>query len=178
MREDLLDAQASVDWAVTQLPAYQERIVAWLRNNIEVGFEETPPPATHDAIVLIEKAPFPRSFNVEFGAYINAICSSLDILATALASRDGGVCKPGEACFPVARSENTFMSGTYKGAKLVNGLPSRERSLIEELKPYKGGNEPLWSLHQLDIQREAPPVDRCRYRSAKLFHAGANDARQ
>ena len=153
MRDDLLDAQASVDWAVSQFPSHQERVVTWLRDNIEVAFEETPSPATHDVIVLVEKALFPRSFNVEFGAYINAIRSGLDILATTLADRHDA-CKPDDAYFPVARSEAAFISGKYKGAKLINGLPGRERAIIESLKPYKGGNEPLWTLHQLDIQRK------------------------
>jgi hypothetical protein len=29
MRDDLLDAQAAVDWAVSQLPTLDARIVAW-----------------------------------------------------------------------------------------------------------------------------------------------------
>src|SRR5205807_7666926 len=86
-------------------------------------------------------------------AYINTLRSSLDILATSLAARSG-VCKPEDAYFPVARSETAFNAGNYKGSKFVKGLPGAERAIIEALKPYKGGNEPLYALHQLDIMRK------------------------
>jgi hypothetical protein len=36
----------------------------------------------------------------------------------------------------------------------VSGLPPVERSRLEALKPYQGGNEDLWSLYQLDIMRK------------------------
>jgi len=153
MRDDLLDAQASVDWAETQLKPFAERIESWLGLNVDIRIEDTPPPATHNVIVAVEKAFLPRSFNVEFGAYVNAIRSSLDILATALANRYG-VCKPEDAYFPVVNSQAIFASGRYKGSKLVNGLPSTERMVIESLKPYKGGNEPLFTLHHLDVIRK------------------------
>jgi hypothetical protein len=114
MRDDLLDAQACVDWAVSQFPALQQRINSWLSVNVHIGVEETPPPATHDPIVAIENAALPLAFNVEVGAYINVIRSGLDILATALARRYG-IPKPDEIYFPVANSEAAFMGGRYKG---------------------------------------------------------------
>lgn len=43
------------------------------------------PDTPNDMVVAVEKEPLPLSFNVEVGAYINAIRSSLDILATAMA---------------------------------------------------------------------------------------------
>ena len=59
---------------------------------------------------------------VEAGAYINALRSSLDILAYALAIRYG-VPHPDDCYFPVVRSEKEFLAGGYKGAKFVKGLP-------------------------------------------------------
>ena len=95
----------------------------------------------------------PLSFNVEVGAYINAIRSSLDLLATALAERQG-MPKPEDAYFPIANSAAAFAAGNYKGAKFVKGLPAAERQLIECLKPNKSGHKLLWPLHHLDIMRK------------------------
>jgi hypothetical protein len=153
MRDDLLDAQASVDWAVSQLPAFSEKLGTWLGLNVEVGIKDVPPPATHNPIVAIEKAPLPLFFNVEMGAYLNAIRSSLDILASALA-RLYDIPRPVKAYFPIASSETAFAAGNYKGSHFVKGLPLPERGFIEALKPYKGGNKTLWGLHQLDIVRK------------------------
>jgi hypothetical protein len=87
------------------------------------------------------------------GAYVNAIRSSLDILASALARRYN-IPRPDKAYFPVAGSETAFATGNYKGSNFVKGLPLPERSIIVALKPYKGGNKTLWGLHQLDILRK------------------------
>jgi len=109
--------------------------------------------ATHDIIMMIEKEPLPLSFNVEVGAYINTIRSSLDILATSLAQRHS-VPNPDKVYFPVAKDATSFKTGNYKGKEFIQALPNAERTIIETLKPYKGGNDDLWSLHQLDIKRK------------------------
>ena len=153
MRADLLHAQASVDWAVAQFESLEQRINAWLHLNVRTTIKETDPPATHDVIVAVENEPLPLKFNVEVGAYINAIRSALDLLATALAERYR-VPKPEDAYFPVAKSATAFAAGNYKGSKFVKGLPPTERAIIEDLKPYKGGDRLLWSLHDLDIIRK------------------------
>jgi hypothetical protein len=153
MRADLLHAQASVHWAVAQFESLENRINTWLHLNVSGRVKETDSPATHNFIVMVEKEPLPLAFHVEIGAYINAIRSSLDLLATALAERYG-VPKPEDAYFPIANSAAVFAKGNYKGRKLVKGLPAPERKIIEDLKPYKGGHKLLWPLHQLDIMRK------------------------
>jgi hypothetical protein len=45
LREDLLDAQASVDRAVAQFPSLSQRIDAWLKLNVEVTIEDPDPSA-------------------------------------------------------------------------------------------------------------------------------------
>jgi hypothetical protein len=156
MRDDLLHAQASVDWAEANLPLFKKRLDAWLNENVYVAVRELPPDVPNNIVVIAEKEPFPLGFHVEAGAYINAIRSSLDILASALANRH---CQAlvDDAYFPVAGSEAIFLSGKgYKGRKFVQALPAKERSIIESLKPYKGqgGNRILCILHDLDILRK------------------------
>jgi hypothetical protein len=153
MRDDLVYAQAAVDWAMAQLPSLNERIEAWLALNVEMVVRDQPPPAPYDMLVAVEKAPLPLAFSIEVGSYVNVIRSSLDMLATALAARYG-VTRPEDAYFPVSNSAAAFASGGDKGSKFVKGLPDAERTIIERLKPYQGGNETLWALHRLDIMRK------------------------
>lgn len=119
-----------------------------------MAIRKQPPNVPNNVVVVAEKEPFPLTFQVEAGAYINAIRSSLDILAATLADRH---CKTliDEAYFPVASSESIFLSGNgYKGHKFIKALPAKERGIIEALKPYKGGNASLYALHQLDVVRK------------------------
>jgi len=153
MQSDLLEAKAAVDWAFSQLPSLGQRIEEWSRINIDFTTEETNIPSAYYALVIVKKENFPLFFNAEIGAYLNTIRSSLDILATALAYRYG-VAKPERAAFPIVYSEAKFLSGGYSAFKFINGLPDTPRSIIESLKPYKGGNDALWSLHDLDNKRK------------------------
>ncbi len=88
MRADLLDALASVDWAESKLPAFEARLEAWLDGNIDITVVDNPSPATHDSVVAREKGFLQLELGVEAGAYINAIRSSLDILACAIGKRE------------------------------------------------------------------------------------------
>jgi hypothetical protein len=153
MRDDLLHAQASVDWAVAQLPSFQSRLDAWSHANVDVIIKELPADSPNNVIVAIEKGPLPLAFQVEVGAYINAIRSSLDILASALAARHCQALMD-DAYFPVASSPQAFAARNYKGSKFVQALPAKERDIIESIKPYKGGNPTLYPLHHLDIVRK------------------------
>ena len=153
MRVDLLESKACVDWAISQLPSLDERINAWLDLNVNLEIKDPDPNSPNNVIVAAQKEPLPAAFNIEVGSHINTIRSSLDILATSLAHRYG-IAKPDEAYFPVAKSEDDFLGGNFKGAKFVKALPTAERTIIETLKPYRGGNAPLWVLHQLDIVRK------------------------
>jgi len=154
MRPDLLEAKASVDWPFSQLPDLAKRLDAWLDRSVRIEIRETPPPATENAIVAVEKEWLPLSFNVEVGAYINAIRSSLDILAMALIRRHNIEIREDRVLFPIASSESAFQNRGWAGRQLLETLPSQDRDTIEALKPYQGGNEALWALHHLDIVRK------------------------
>jgi hypothetical protein len=156
MQPDLLHAQASVDWAESNLPLFKERLDAWLRKNVDVAIRKQPPNVPNNVVVIEAKESFPLAFQVEAGAYLNVIRSSLDILSSALTNRH---CQAliDDAYFPIASSRAIFLTGKgYKGHKLIQALPAKERAIIESLKPYRGpdGNELLCALHDLDIVRK------------------------
>jgi hypothetical protein len=82
VREDLLDAQASIDWAVAHFESFNQRLNLWRHENTEITVVDPGPHIPYKELLAGQKAPLPRFFNVEAGAYINSIRSSLDILAT------------------------------------------------------------------------------------------------
>lgn len=154
MRHDLLEAQASVNWAASNFPAFQNKLQTWLDENISVGIKELDNTTPNNLIIATQKNNLPLEFNAEFGAYANAMRSALDLIAMALANRHG-IAPTKNICFPVANSQADFLAGKgFKGNEFVKTLPTTERTLLEKLSPYKGGNQDIWLLHKLDIVRK------------------------
>jgi hypothetical protein len=152
MRPDLLEEWASIDWPFSLYRSFEARLQQWLESNISIEVRETPPPAEYNAIVAVEKTLLPLTFSVEAGAYINAIRSSLDILAMALVRRHRLPISEIKVCFPIFHSEAEFRK--KEGGLLLRHLPERERTFIEKLVPYREGNPDLWMLHHLDVIRK------------------------
>jgi hypothetical protein len=153
VREDLLDAQASIKWAESNFLGLQAKLENWLQSNVTIEKRIVPPPATHDPIVAFEKEALPRQFNAEVGAYINAIRSSLDMLMVAVAQRRG-LDNATKAAFPIAENRQKYLDEQYYGAKVIRRLPDEDRAILDDLKPYFGGHDELWVLHQLDVMRK------------------------
>jgi hypothetical protein len=139
-------------WSFSQFLSFNARLEKWLNASISIEIKNVPPPATHDPIVAIEKELMPLAFSVEAGAYINAIRSSLDILAMALVRRYSLVIPEDKVSFPFFSTEEAFRK--QNGGPHLQKLPAEDRKIIETLKPYAEGNPILWSLHYLDIVRK------------------------
>jgi hypothetical protein len=135
MRDDLLHAQASVDWPVSQFPSFNTRINIWLQFNLEVVVKDPDPDIPYNLVVVIQKEPLPLAFHVEAGAYLNAIRSGLDILASALYSRNR-ISENAEAHFPIFRSWVDFID-PVEGLEGKKWLSSAEREIIKTLNPYQ-----------------------------------------
>ena len=149
MKDDLLYAESAVDWAITNLPSFEDRLKAWCDDNIYPAIVKLPAENPDDLLVAREKIPLPLSFNVEFGAYLNAIRSSLDMVAWAVKEREKAIF-PDEVYFPIAESAEKFAAWDYKGSKFVRQLSRTYRDAFEAGQPYKRGNEALSALHHLN----------------------------
>lgn len=153
MRPDLLDAQAAVDWAIAQIPILAARIERWRKGRPYLTVTEPDSQPGKEVVKVALREPLPREVNAEAGAIINMIRSSLDILVVALAERNGSV-RPKDVYFPVASSVGEFLDTIHGAIKKIHRLSDADKLTIQNLKPYGGGDERLWSLHQLDILRK------------------------
>jgi hypothetical protein len=172
MSDDVLQARASVDWAQSQLSGLQQRLDAWLDQNVSIDIVDLPPPATRNPLIAIEGQPLPLAFNVEVGAYINAVRSSLDILAVALVRRHNLKVEIRDVQFPISCDERAFVKN-----KFVTALPVGDQNVIKKIKPYggNGGNAALWALHRVDIERKHRRLLNVEVKPKRLFIAGIAD---
>jgi hypothetical protein len=151
MRDDLLDAQSAVDWAVTQIPLFEDAFRGWCHDHpYELRFEPYSDPSGKLAVAYFD--PLPRTFNAWVGAIVNSLRSSLDLLAATLARRNG--VKPNKKThFPIFSSDQCMID-PLEGIEGKKWLSHSERAIIKSLKPYRGGDDTIWPLHYLDIHRK------------------------
>lgn len=152
MRADLLDAQAVVGWAKAQIPVFQQRIVAWERTRPYRIIKEPDSDVRYELLTATLVKPLDPLAIAEAGAIINSIRSALDILAGALARRNG-VNPTSKMHFPIYSNPVDALD-PRQGIEAKQWLSVGERSTIKSLKPYKGGDAVLYPLHQLDILRK------------------------
>lgn len=152
MRDDLLDAQSTVDWAVAQIKVFESRFRAYSdRRPYEIVTEADPDGRSNLVVAYSLGEPDPI-LNAEVGAIINAIRSALDILASALAIRNGVTPSP-KTHFPIRKHRADFVALAAK-IKDEKWLSDFELAEIESLRPYQGGDWAIYTLHQLDILRK------------------------
>jgi hypothetical protein len=151
MRDDLLDAQSAVDWAKAQIPLFLQELDSWQKRHSYRVVEERDPKSGDRVVVALQEKAVPLTFNVWIGATLNSLRSSLDLLATALATRNKA--QERNQYFPIF-SSLCQITDSAKGIERKKWLSQHEREAIKALKPYKGGDEILWPLHQLDILRK------------------------
>lgn len=151
MRDDLLDAQAALDWAVAQIPMFQNAFLEWNKDPYELRKEFDSESGEH-LIAAYLRVPLPLTFNAWAGAMINSLRSALDLLGAALARRNGK--KPStDTHFPIFRSEMDMID-PLEGIERKKWLTKRQRAAIKSLKPYRGGDHTLWALHRMDVVRK------------------------
>ena len=102
MRNDLLDAQAAIDWAVAQIPCLEKRLVAYLgRRPYDIVMEPDPDQSGRVLMVFYSLGPPDAILNAEVGAIINSLRTSLDLLFTALVEHNTGVELDRDVYFPI-----------------------------------------------------------------------------
>jgi len=153
MRDDLLDANAALDWAEAQIELLNKRLDKWKASkpyDIETIIANLDLSGPQKLFKVKQKVPLPLIVNAEVGSIINSVRSSFDLLATALAVRNGHKTVD-NVYFPISSDVTNFLR---EGMKKIKRLSADDQDAIKALKPYSGGNDTLYAIHQLDIQRK------------------------
>ncbi len=150
MRDDLLDAQAAIDWGELEIPQLAQKFVGWRYRNIGITYDDSSPDKT---IALFRQGgPLPDIFNAGVGSIINSFRTALDLLAAVLATRNN---KPvnEKIKFPNFPSHLEF-SDPKNGIESIRWLSQSEIDKFKCFQQYNGAIDLLWALHKLDIIRK------------------------
>jgi hypothetical protein len=152
MRDDLMDAHAAVEWARIQLQILEREVNSWFESVPYLIVEDLHPEMGSKFFKLQVNRKFPLTINAGVGAVVNSARTSLDLLASAVAARNGA---PAEADvhFPIYKTAGDFIEAKNVTSR-NEWLSAVERQIVEELKPYHGGNDLLFALYQLDALRK------------------------
>ncbi|PJK29325.1 hypothetical protein [Minwuia thermotolerans] len=146
--DDLADAFAKIDWADTQIDALDQKLRGFLDQK-PYRLRPVPDPEGRGLIYFFKTAaPVPRSIGVQTGAIIHAQRSALDLLACALAERNGHR-EPSDTYFPFAKSEQGLADKRTR--KKFRRLSEADQAAILGFRPFRGGNALLYALHHLDL---------------------------
>jgi hypothetical protein len=125
---------------------------AWQRTDAYQVISERDPESRKNFAVAIKREPFPRAITAGVGGVINSCRCSLDLLAAALAKRNGVKPSP-DTHFPIRKRETDFLL-LMDEIKCKGWLAASDIDKIKSLKPYKGGDDSLWPMHALDVLRK------------------------
>jgi hypothetical protein len=136
-----------IDQAKKHLDTLEKEVRSFLsRNPFAVVSEEEP--RTGD---LVDKVRINESVPIHWSAIvgdiINNLRSALDHLAYELVQANDQPTTR-DTAFPISDNEAKFKANFPQA---LDGASMTAISTIQSLKPYKGGNDDLWRLHQLDI---------------------------
>jgi hypothetical protein len=136
-----------LDRAKSHLDDLVEAIKRFYETNPYDGVVKDNPETQRREFTVTRADPLPDDLAVICGDAVHNLRSALDHLIWQLIIANGG--EPDEkAAFPIWRSESKFKSGRPGHAK---GVSKQALDLLYGLQPYKGGNDALWRIHQLDI---------------------------
>jgi hypothetical protein len=151
MRDDLMDAHAAVEWARIELQILEREVNSWFESVPYLIVEDLHPEMGSKFFKLQVNRKFPLTINAGAGAVVNSARTSLDMLAFAVAARNGAPARP-DVHFPIYETAGDFIEAKNVTSR-NEWLSAAELQIVEELKPYYGGNDLLFALYQFDALR-------------------------
>jgi hypothetical protein len=141
MKDDLLDAKAAIDWAVAQIPVLVKRVGAWRQDRPYTVAIDTNSEPGKKLYRLANIKRLDPVINAEAGAIIHSLRSSLDLLACALATRNGHP-NSTSTYFPIWKSNAAFLAApsrhTNPVLEKIKRLSQIDQVIVKDLKPYPG----------------------------------------
>ncbi|MGA2859964.1 MAG: hypothetical protein ABSE40_24100 [Candidatus Sulfotelmatobacter sp.] len=142
MSDKITGAQAKVEWADKHIEDFEEELIRF-QNTYPYKFTAQNDPETRQLVYyMTEVADVPSTVSLISGDVLQSLRSALDYLIWAHSENPTAF-----TSFPIfdpAKGEQSFLT------RKIERLPPAARKIVTELKPYKGGNETLWKLHELN----------------------------
>ncbi|SRR5713101_3613824 len=155
---DLKGARLKIDWAKKHIANLDAQRVAFLETNPYYGVPKFNAETNCIEYILQSLPEIPDVFPLILGDAVHNLRSALDYLACELV-RSANV-TPDHVYFPISNGVEQYKASS--GGK-TQGIPKAAKDEIDKMRPYRGGNNGLWALHELDIidkHRLLPTVSR------------------
>lgn len=144
--EPLLASKYKIEGAKAQIKNLHASVKAFQERK-PYTFGEEVDPQTGEKLYKVRLAEnLPASFYTDTGSALFQLRSALDVLACALAKANGFSDVSG-TYFPFGKTKVAFETELRRKTKK---LAPEARAAIESLKPYAGGNDLLFVLHDLN----------------------------
>jgi hypothetical protein len=147
--ERLKHVTLKVKRAYEHISAFEQQLRTFLESGpYKVGGKRDPD--TRKLIYYVESAePIPDCIPLIAGDAIQNLVSALDHLAYQLVCSDTGDNPPNPRgiYFPVADDSVKYEANKRRR---MEGASRQTFDAVDALKPYKGGNDAIWALHQLN----------------------------
>lgn len=92
---------------------------------------------------------FPREIPLVIGDVVHNLRSSLDLMTSEIVIKAGST-PDSYTKFPFYETRQELV-GAINGGKIETAPKTIIDLIVDTIKPYKGGNDPLYALHNLDI---------------------------
>ena len=147
----MADFHLKIEWAHKHINDLHSALDAFIATNPYVVSEKRNPQTGEHIYYAAKVTPVPPRILLITGDILQNIRSSLDYLVNALVRANGGT--PNEFTgFPIFKNIPTTKEQKDAFARKVKGMRQEAVDIIERAKPYKGGNSPLWRLHDLNVR--------------------------
>ncbi len=138
---------AKYDRAKEHIEEFDSRLTKFRNSNPDKIGRKVDPKTGDVVLYVVEMTELLPEFSTIAGDAIHNLRSALDHLVCRMIEAAGN--KPTNAsCFPICDTPEIYKTAA---PLKVKGLRKRAIQKIDSIHPYKGGNDPLWQLHRLDI---------------------------
>lgn len=147
---DLSEANASIDWADRQIDLLSAQISCLAQENPHT-FTKARQPNEHLLFYVEINKKALDMISGDVNSIIQAQRSSLDYLAVALAKRNKASVLT-DVYFPIVKTSDDLTK--RQALDKIKRISHADQATIHSLKPYQGGNDALYGLHWLNIERK------------------------
>jgi hypothetical protein len=138
--------RAKIERAKEHVRDFESRLRTFMQTD-PYGIRVEDDPKTGDKIQRVEiRSQTPADLPLVAGEVIYHLRSTLDHLVWQLVEANGGT--PGkETGFPIFDAASKYKTDS---ARKVKGMSPVAVTVLDLIQPYKGGNDSLWKLHELN----------------------------